>query len=68
LAKSRLRWNFQKGVNANLELSAVAGIIIIYIFMDVPNSTSNGWRVSEVLFGAFWLQPFNRLLAEVTLR
>jgi hypothetical protein len=39
LAKSRLRWNFQKGVNANLELSAVAGIIIIYIFMDVPNST-----------------------------
>jgi len=29
---------------------------------------ANGWRVSEVPLRAFWLQPFTRLLAEVTLR
>jgi hypothetical protein len=41
LAKFRLRWNFKKGVNANLELSAVAGIIVIYNFMDVPKVPEN---------------------------
>jgi len=30
--------------------------------------SDNGWRVSEVPFRAFWLQPFIRLLAEVALR